>query len=164
MKKLFLMRHAKSSWEYADIADHDRPLNEKGISDAYKMANYLLIHKIKPDLIICSPSVRTLSTSKIVIETIQCGYEKLKIEPEIYESNADRILSIIQQTLTNINTLMIIGHEPSLTNFCIQLVNSDFQKIPTASFVCIEADIKSWKYLNTENSIFLQLLKASDLK
>lgn len=164
MKKLFLMRHAKSSWEYSEIADHDRPLTEKGILDAYKVANYLVSHQIKPDLIISSSAVRTISTAKIIIEITNCDFNILKIEPKIYESNAKSIFSVIRRINLNVNVLMVIGHEPSLNEFCTQLLKIDFLKIPTSGLVSIETKSSNWKYVNTESSKFSQLIKASDLK
>lgn len=164
MKKLCLMRHAKSSWEYPEIADHDRPLNEKGISDAYKISKYLLSLDFNPDLIICSPSVRTYSTAKILIETLKCGYQKLSFNTEIYESNAHKISIAINNTNSNISSLLLIGHEPSLTDFCAQFLQINLLKIPTSGFVFIDVESNSWNNINHNNSKFLGLTKVSDLK
>ena len=70
MRRLILLRHAKSSWDYADLADVDRPLSERGRTAARAMGSYLRAHPIRPDLVLCSPAARTRETLALVTPSL----------------------------------------------------------------------------------------------
>lgn len=113
MKKLYLLRHAKSDWNDFTLDDHDRPLNERGKRDAAQIGQYIEKKNLRFDIIYCSTAVRTRETlSRLLNETdIDCPIEYL---PDIYDANSSTLLSIIQNCPDKYNELMIVGHNPGM--------------------------------------------------
>src|SRR3954467_9846057 len=97
MKTLYLVRHAKSSWENHDLADFDRPLNERGVSDAPRMGRRITEYKQVPELIYSSPAVRALSTAKIIAATIGYPEQSIVTDKKVYHTDADTLLEIIRK-------------------------------------------------------------------
>jgi phosphohistidine phosphatase len=147
MKRLFIVRHAKSSWDYQDIADFDRPLKHKGISDAHQMATRLIARKLQPDLIISSPANRALHTGIILGQALSFDLSKLQLQRGFYESMVDEVMSIITKTPESINNLMIVGHNPTWTNLANYLMDSYIDNIPTTGVVCLEIQSSGWASL-----------------
>ncbi len=97
MKKLTLVRHAKSSWKYPNLDDLDRPLNKRGRRDAPMMGKRLAKDKALPDLMISSPAKRAWKTAKIIAREV--GYQKANIEKNIalYEAGVSELIQVIQK-------------------------------------------------------------------
>jgi len=147
MKRLFIVRHAKSSWDYQDIADFDRPLKLKGISDAHQMATRLIARKVQPELIISSPANRALHTGIILAQSLGYDLSKLQLQRAFYETLVEDAMAIITQTPNSINNLMIVGHNPTWTNLTNYLMDSYIDNIPTCGVVCLEVQSSGWEAL-----------------
>ena len=144
MKTLTIFRHAKSSWDNPDLSDHDRPLNKRGKRDAPVMGERLKAAGIRPSLIVSSPARRAWSTAKIVARAIAYPTEFLQREPGLYHAGVNRIFDVIAAQDDGFNSIMIVGHNPGLTDFANFLVPNLTGNIPTAGFVSVLVDSADW--------------------
>ena len=144
MKTLTIFRHAKSSWDHPDLADHDRPLNKRGKRDAPIMGERLKAAGIRPSLIVSSPARRAWATAKVVARAIAYPVEFLQREPGLYHAGVNRIFDVIAAQDDGFNSIMIVGHNPGLTDFANLLVPNLTGNIPTAGFVSVLIDSDNW--------------------
>ena len=107
------MRHAKSSWDFPDLDDHDRPLNKRGVNSAKLICEFFIKKKLKFDLVYCSSSKRTIQTLNILSEKI--SFKKIIKKKALYHASEDEIIHILKQTVDNYKTLLLINHEPSIS-------------------------------------------------
>ena len=144
MKELFLLRHAKSSWDDSDLADFNRPLNHRGKEDAPKMGERLRKMGILPDLIVASPAKRAKKTAKIVAGKLGFDEEKIVWDERIYEASPQTLLYLVCQLPDETKKVMIVGHNPGLTMLANILGDVAIDNIPTAGVVGIAFDAKKW--------------------
>ncbi len=145
MKTLYLVRHAKSSWDDPSLDDYDRPLNNRGRRDAPFMGDKLKAQGIKPDLIYASPAKRAEKTAKLIAE--QTGYPKESIEfkKKIYMASERVLLAMVRSVPKKVGSLMLIGHNPELTAFSNMLTGGSILNIPTTGISCIRFDVRHWE-------------------
>ena len=144
MKTLTLVRHAKSSWRDTSLSDRQRPLNKRGERDAPKMGKRIAEHGIRPSLIISSPATRAWSTAKVVAAKISYPVEFLQREDDIYLASLDRLLEVVASQDAGFNNLMVVGHNPGMTDFANFLVPGLTANLPTAGLVSVEIDADDW--------------------
>ncbi len=149
MKTLYLIRHAKSSWEATDIEDFERPLNERGKRDSPRMGKRLKEKDIHPDLILSSPAKRALSTAKKIAKILSYPKENIKTDRKLYHADEDTILAVTQNLKDKFNTVMLFGHNPGLTDFVNTLMDGEFDidNVPTCGVVAFTFGMDSWKDL-----------------
>lgn len=146
MKKLlYLIRHAKSSWDDPSLRDHDRPLNKRGMRDAPLMAKILKKKGIKPDLIYSSTAVRALEFSKVIADTLDIKRKKLLPTKELYMADVKEMFGILRSVDDTADTVFMVGHNPYITEFANSLCNYNVDNIPTSGVFCVEFDAKKWK-------------------
>lgn len=155
MKKLYLARHAKSSWDYPELSDFERPLNKRGKRDAPYMGKVLHDLNVRPDKIISSPAIRAYFTARTIASRLNYPVEKIDTSEIIYEAGAGELIEFIQSISDDINTLMLFGHNPSLTLTSNYLSDRSLDNIPTCAIVCIEFDVDSWSQVKTDKGKFL---------
>ena len=153
MKRLYLIRHAKSSWKNPDLPDLDRPLNKRGERDAPFMGKRLKKSKIRPDLIISSPAKRALKTARIIAKEIGYPKDKIMIKDSLYASSVSTIVNIIQYLDESIAEAMLVGHNPDFTSLANYLTNYGVDNIPTCGIFCVDFDIKLWKEVDQGKGI-----------
>lgn len=144
MKTLTIVRHAKSSWKDTSISDRDRPLNKRGKHDAPLMGHRIIEHGIRPSLIISSPAVRAWTTARIIAEIIAYPVEFLQRENSLYLASLDEILDIVMAQDNGFNNLMVVGHNPGMTEFVNFLAPGLTGNLPTAGVVSVEIDQDDW--------------------
>src|SRR3954470_18822585 len=111
MKTLYLLRHAKSSWDDSSLKDFERPLNERGSKAAPRMGGYLRKQKIKPDVVISSPALRAKQTTTMVAEA--AGMTGIMTFNEaIYEASAQKLFYIVASFEDRVESVLMIGHNP----------------------------------------------------
>jgi phosphohistidine phosphatase len=147
MKKLYLFRHAKSSWDYPELDDFERPLNKRGRSDLPIIGNVLKQLDIKPDLILASPATRAAMTARHITEYLNTDIANLRFDVTIYEASASSLLKILQQIPNKFERVMLVGHNPALTSLANMLVNNQISNIPTAGCYAIEFNLSDWSQL-----------------
>jgi len=145
MKRLYLVRHAKSSWEEPGGSDMDRPLLEKGIKRTMKVIRFLKERAVTVDLMISSPAVRALQTAIMVAKGIGYPEEKILVERKIYDGYYDRILDLIYATANEVNSLMIFGHNPTITHLANLFLHPGVDPLPTTGTICISFDTEKWE-------------------
>ncbi|MGB5164903.1 MAG: histidine phosphatase family protein [Woeseiaceae bacterium] len=144
MKTLTLLRHAKSSWRNTGLADRDRPLNKRGEKDAPDMGRRIGAAGVRPSLILSSPAVRAWSTAKIVADVLNYPTEFLQRENQLYLASLDDLLDVVVQQDEGFNNLMIVAHNPGLTDFANFLSPGLTNNLPTAGVVSVTIDRDSW--------------------
>lgn len=159
MKTLYLVRHAKSSWDYENISDIDRPLKIKGIRDSYEIARRLKLRNLFPDIIISSPANRAIHTALIFIRVLEVGYDRLKIFEDVYDGDIDDLKYIINNISDDINSVMLVGHNPVISELASSIIKEldtnnlasnkilpeDIEDMPTCSMITITSEIEKWK-------------------
>ena len=148
MKTLYLVRHAKSSWDDLDLTDIERPLNERGKKDVPRMGKRLKEKKIFPDIMLSSPATRALETCKVIAKTLGFAEGKIKTDKRLYHADEDQLLKIIQgikDQNDDEELVMIFGHNPGLTVFANLLLKEHIENIPTCGVVGSVVSVKSWK-------------------
>ncbi len=144
MKILTLVRHAKSSWSNPKLSDRQRPLNKRGKRDAPVMGKRILNHGIRPSLIISSPATRAWSTAKIIAKEISYPLEFLQREDALYHASLDGFLEVMSEQDNEFNSIMLVGHNPGLTDFANFLSPGLTHNLPTSGVVSVEVDQDHW--------------------
>ena len=143
-KELFVLRHAKSSWKI-DMPDEKRPLMEKGKKRTKKVIDYLLEKHIKVDYIITSHAVRAHETAKILAHALKYPLENIKVDPQIYHAGGDSILDQFYDLPDRYDSVMIVGHNPSLTDLVNFFLTPAIDNLPTSGVVSITFDTDHWE-------------------
>ncbi len=144
MKILYLVRHAKSSWDYDDLCDFDRPLGTKGIKQLQTIIPALKKEKVRPDVLVSSPAVRAIQTAMMVLHGLELPTEAFTLRAPLYEGAALEYLDAIQSLSDSFDTAMIVGHHPGITNAVNRLLGEHFEKIPTSAVYGIRWKTDSW--------------------
>lgn len=152
MRTLFLIRHAKSSWDNPGLRDFNRPLNERGLHDAPKMAKLLAKKGVKPDLLLSSPAKRAITTAHFFAETFGLEADDVVQEQEIYEAAVSDILNIVNNLPDSAQSVMLFGHNPTLTDVANRFSDQYIDNIPTCGIVLIESEADSWKAFSEGNA------------
>lgn len=152
MKKLYLIRHAKSSWDFETLPDRERPLAKRGHSQIRFLKKFIQKFEWRVDQVLVSPSKRTESTYKI----IQKGNPSLPdpvYRQELYETDWKEILKLLQNEKEENQSIAVVGHNPGLENLARFLLTSSdnlslFSKFPTSSFLGLHFSKNSWAELS----------------
>lgn len=144
MKTLTILRHAKSSWDEPELVDFDRPLNARGKRDAPVMGKRIKAAGLRPSLIVSSPAIRAWSTAKIVAAELAYPVEFLQRERELYHAGTERLFDVIARQDEGFNSILIVGHNPGLTDLANKLIPGLTSNLPTAGFVSVLVDTDTW--------------------
>ncbi len=152
MKNLYLIRHAKSSWEHPGLRDSQRPLNERGLRDGPVMANLLRQRMETPVLIVSSPAKRALTTAMFFADSFGVPEEAVVRNPAIYEASVRELLQIISVLPNAADTVFLFGHNPTFTDVA-NLFSAEFiPNIPTCGIVQITSEAGEWAHFDETNS------------
>lgn len=152
MKKLYLIRHAKSDWNDFSLDDFHRPLNKRGERNAPFMGNLLKQKDVNPDIIISSPANRAITTAKAIAKEL--GVKNIIEEEKVYEASFSTLLCLMKKVDDKNDTIFLVGHNPSLNMLASELCNFE-ENIVTCGIVEIELDINSWDDISYESSKFI---------
>ena len=144
-KNLHIIRHGKSSWDFEDISDIDRPLSPRGINNAYLMAKKLSERKVQPELLLCSPANRAVYTAILFARVMKLPYEKIRIEDLIYMGHTEDLLNLVRRQDDALSELLIFGHNPAFTSLANHLMDLYLDNIPTAGVVSLSYKFDSWE-------------------
>lgn len=143
MKTLFLVRHAKSSWDDTSLPDRDRPLADRGRRDVAKMGKRLAKRNVKLDLIMSSPATRALATAEVIAKMLDFRRKEIVVNDRLYAYEMDDLLDVIQELGDKLKRVMLVGHNPELTELAHQLT-SEITQMPTCAIAEFKFDVKSW--------------------
>ncbi|MCC7438035.1 MAG: histidine phosphatase family protein [Armatimonadetes bacterium] len=155
MKTLYLCRHAKSSWEYPELTDFERPLNGRGHRDAEFMAKVLAQQNLRPDAIATSPAARALTTARTIATGIGYPLEELMITERLYDASSREILRVAETLPETALVVMLFGHNPGMTWLANQLGAQQIENIPTCGIVRFDSTAQQWGQLNPTNTRFV---------
>ena len=148
MKKLYLVRHAKSSWKHDGVSDMDRPLKGSGIRDAYSTSEWLRGQNEIPDLIIASPATRAMHTALIFARNLNYHFDKINMQPEVYGASTRQLKDIIKQVGDEYQAVMLFGHNPTITDFVNKCIDHRIDNVPTTGVACLKFDVKHWSEID----------------
>lgn len=165
MKRLILTRHAKSSWDDPLMADHDRPLNERGKAAAADLGDWLASRGYVPDEVFCSDALRTRKTWSGLAPALP-GTPILTLKPALYHAGADVMLAVLRHATTN--TVMMIGHNPGIADFAVRLVarpptNPEFGRYPTGATLVADFEIADWAKLDWHQGAVVDFVVPREL-
>ncbi|GEO02581.1 phosphoglycerate mutase [Adhaeribacter aerolatus] len=152
MKTLYLMRHAKSSWDFPELSDHDRPLNNRGRKDAPLMGRELASREVTLDLIVSSSAVRALTTATLVAKELEYDTEKIAVEEEIYKASKQELLSIIKNIPNQFDKVLLVGHNYTISELANMLSPEMVPTMPTAAVVCLNFNCGTWAEISRQNA------------
>lgn len=147
MKTLYLLRHAKSSWDDPDLKDFERPLAERGIRDLPIMAQRFKARNGRVGCVICSPAVRAKTTAKMFAKELGFPSEEIGSNPELYFAGSNMFLKAASLVDDQCETAMLVGHNPAITEFVNEMAGSDIDNIPTCGLVELSLPIDSWSVI-----------------
>jgi phosphohistidine phosphatase len=142
MRTLFLLRHAKSSWDHASVPDFERPLNARGRTAAETMAGVLRERNLNPDLIVSSPAARAKETIEIIIQSAQLP-GLLRFDQRIYEAPVGRLLEVVSELDNEAQTVLLVGHNPGFEQL-VSVLTGQSESLSTAALAKITFDIPDW--------------------
>ena len=151
MKTLIIIRHSKSSWKNANLSDHERPLNKRGNNDARLISDFLSNIISNVDILHCSSSERTRETADYFIDKI--NFSNHIYDDDLYHISSDNLLKIIRNYNNDIDSLMIIAHNPGLTNFVNLMTDLELWNLPTTGLVAINFNVDSWEMIDKNLSL-----------
>ena len=157
MKTLYILRHAQKDAS-EDQYDYDIKLTQKGLDDSVLIGQKLKEKDIRPDLIVSSPAIRARTTTEIVAKEIT--YRKnIMYNEVIYQAFLNEVIESISYTFDNVNTLLIVGHNPSLT--ALAVTYGDFkEELKSANAIRIDFDCDSWISIDKNNARFVELIEV----
>ncbi len=144
LKTLVLVRHGKSSWEYPNLSDFERPLKKRATLDAQLVSKAFLDGNIHTYTAFSSGANRAFSTAQMFAKYLGSKVSTLEAKEELYTFSGLEILKFIKETSNQIDHLMLFGHNPALTEIANQMGNQSFANIPTTGLVQINFEIHSW--------------------
>lgn len=151
MLTLSLFRHAKSSWDDPGVKDFDRPLATRGETAAPRMGAFMAEHDIQPQLILCSPAVRTRQTLDLVLPHLS-GDPTVVYEDGFYLAPASQLLARVRKVEAKVRRVMIVGHDPGMHGLAVELAGSGTPKLmqalaakfPTAGLAVLDFELDKW--------------------
>jgi len=170
MKNLLLLRHAKSSWTHPGLMDFERPLNNRGILAADKMATHLSANMPLPDQIICSSAQRTRETLSAFLK-VYAHEMTIEMSRDLYMAPPSVMIGLIQAVPTEVETLMLISHNPGMEELALTLskpIHSDAMedmlfKYPTAACAHLSFEGQDWMDVRVKSATLEAFIKPRDL-
>ncbi len=161
MKKIVIVRHAKSSWEH-DVNDISRPLKKRGIADAGLVSEDFVQFKYEPEIVFSSPATRAVETCKIFVRNLNISKDNVGIYDELYDFGGHDVVDFIKLIDNKYNNVMLFGHNHALTSIVNLYGDTYIDNLPTSGLVVLEFDIESWSDLKQGRT--LKTIFPRDLK
>jgi len=170
MKLLYLLRHAKSSWDDPDLDDFDRPLNKRGRKAAKAMALYFRHAGILPQAVLCSPAKRTRETLKHLMPVL--GQVPVQFDRRIYEASYQTLLLCLADLPSEAGSVLLVGHNPGLERLALYLMSDQGHgpgaerlqdKYPTGSLAVLSAPAVKWDELKVGSCRLDDFVRPADL-
>jgi phosphohistidine phosphatase len=149
VKRLYLLRHAKSSWDDPELRDRDRPLAPRGERAAVQLARHLARERVRPGLVLCSSAKRTRQTLKRILPALGKHVEVL-IEDELYAASADALLARLRRLPDSVSAVMVVGHNPGLQQLALALARDGPERprvedaFPTGALAILSVRRLTW--------------------
>jgi len=138
VKRLFLIRHAKSSWGQPDLSDFDRPLNKRGKRNGSEMAVRLARLSVVPDLILASSAKRAKKTARYMAKGTGYPKENIQYNDGLYMGSMETYLTLLEKSFKKVNTVFLVGHNFTITDLAEYLSGASITNVPTCGVVALE--------------------------
>lgn len=154
MKTLLILRHAKSSWDDAELADFERPLNARGRRDAPRMGRLLRREDLIPELIVSSAAARARATAEAV--ALACGYDnQIVYTRDLYHAAPEEYVDVLRTVDEQYTRVMVVGHNPGIEEL-VETLSGEWERMQTAALALIALPIERWQDLDEETEGELQ--------
>lgn len=159
MKTIYIVRHAKSSWKYTSVKDHDRPLKERGINDAHLVSKYLAKTIQRPDVFISSSANRALQTGIIFCENFGYPMANLKISKQLYSFSDGYLVKTAKALDDNFDSAIIFSHDHGINTFVNKFGSKPIAHVSTCGVIGIQFKVKHWKDIKKGTTILVEFPK-----
>jgi phosphohistidine phosphatase len=171
MRRLILLRHAKSDWSAANVPDRNRGLAPRGCESAPKVGCYMARHGLVPDLVMCSAAARARQTWELVARAF-ADPPAVSCEERLYDAGAETVLDVIKATSRNVHILLVVGHNPGLRDLAELLIAAGdvnvrqrlLEKFPTSSLAVIDFPVDNWARLHPKSGRLDRFVAARTLE
>jgi len=168
VKRLYVLRHAKSSWKDASLADHDRPLAGRGRRAAKAMARYVRDAGIAPELVLCSTALRARQTLERLEPAL--GKRSTRVEAELYGAGPRALLERVHAVPDPVEAVLVIGHNPGLQELVLDLARPAAArreveiKFPTCGLAALECPATRWPDVRAGEAELVAFVRPRDLE
>jgi phosphohistidine phosphatase len=167
VKRLYILRHAKSSWKDRSLSDHERPLAGRGRRAAKAIARHMREQGVQPELVLCSTARRARETLERIEPAL--GKRAMRVEHELYGAGSDALLERLRAVPDELESVMLIGHNPGLQGLALELarpapaVSELRAKFPTAALATLQFAGESWRALDHGSAELVDFVRPRDL-
>ena len=162
MKTLYVLRHAKSSWEHPELSDFQRPLNPRGEKAAPRIGAEMAARGYLPELVLSSPAARAKATTRLTLESARIDPE-VRFEKDIYGAGPNTLLYLVSEVPDEVGSVMIVGHNPGFEMLVSGLTGAS-RRMPTAALAVIEFDVDEWASIAAETGSLKDFMTPKGLK
>ena len=162
MKEIYVLRHAKSSWDNSNLSDFERPLADRGISDAKKMSKFLKDMNLKIDKVLCSNAIRAKETFDLTADGFNFEIDKATYLDKLYFGDTTTIIQDLKELDESLNNILIVGHNPTLHYLVEILTNEPINRFTTCNLATISHD-GEWVSLNSQQCSLKSLIRPKEL-
>jgi phosphohistidine phosphatase len=168
MRRVYLLRHAKSSWKDRSLPDRDRPLAGRGKRAAKVMAGHFEAEGIRPDLVLCSPARRTRET----LERVEAAFGdrvEARFEEALYGASEASLLARLRALPPEVDSVMVVGHNPGLEDLALALASEGAERLrmeekyPTAALATIDLAANDWSAIERGSGELVAYVRPRDL-
>ena len=160
MKILFVLRHAKSSWDNPDLSDFERPLNSRGLDTARFIGGLIYERRFAPQIIVSSPAKRAKQTAILVKELAEIG-KPIIFDERIYEASPLALFNLIREFDEKYESVLLIGHNPGFEQI-VRMLTGENVTMPTAGLAKINLDLANWHDLEIHSNELEFLIRPKD--
>ena len=167
-RRLYLLRHAKSSWKEQGLADHDRPLARRGRRAAKAICRHLRENRVVPELVLCSTAKRARQTLEGIEPAL--GRGAIRVEPDIYGASPADLLELLHEIAAPVRSVMVIGHNPGLEQLALLLARQGSArqeleaKFPTGALATLAFRASGWGALDRGTAELIEFIRPRDLE
>jgi len=162
MKSLFLLRHAKSSWNDSSLPDFERPLNMRGRNGTELIGTFIKKNEVSPDLILSSPAARARETIELVMKSANMKAD-LRYDQRIYDASAHVLSEVVSQIEDDKSSVLLVGHNPGMESL-LHLLTGRTESFATATLAKIDLDVSSWSHAVGTQGTLDWIVKPKELE
>ncbi len=170
MKTIFLLRHAKSDWSDANVADIDRPLSKRGRKAIPRIGRFLAANagKWSPDVIITSPATRAQKTAHQLARTLNFS-GSIRVDEQLYPGRVAGFFAVLRHLPPNVSAPLLVGHNPALEDVAMALMQPETNRtgiirLPTCGLICLQVELDEWGEISPGSAVLQWFIVPKLLK
>ena len=167
VKRLRLLRHAKSSWDEPGLDDRERPLAPRGRKATRRLARWITEHDVHPGLVVCSPAVRARETLDPLLDAL--GSPEVEADERLYHASAAELLDRVRELGDELDDVLLVGHNPGFADLSLMLARPSThrdrvaEKLPTGALVTLDASVERWSEVGPDTADLVDLVLPREL-